>query len=195
MYHSTAPRKYGYTLVKRRASRLLAIIALVLAYSLSPQSSVLSPERASAQDQPAPAWITPRDGKPFFVVGANYEGPTDRAWMMWEDDKFDANLIGEDFARARSLGINTLRIFVQTALRDDINAGHFDKLDAVTGLAKQYGLLLIVTFTDWAEPDLAEAANRLRHQERAAVQRHRGCYLPTWGGRAVAIARLHLNIR
>ena len=41
---------------------------------------------------------------------------------MWEPDKFDPGLIAQDFARANSVGITTLRIFVQTPLRDDINA-------------------------------------------------------------------------
>ncbi len=83
--------------------------------------------------------------------------------MMWEPDKFDANLISQDFARAISVGINTVRIFVQKPLRDDINKGDYSKLDAVTGLARKYGLHLILTLTDWAEPDLSSAAdlNRL----------------------------------
>jgi hypothetical protein len=115
--------------------------------ALGPQSSVLSPER----------WLSPRGGQPFFVVGANYEGATDRAWAMWEDEKFSADLISADFARARSVGINTLRIFVQRPLRDDINAGDFSKLDTVISLARQHNLWLIVTFTDWAEPDLTRA--------------------------------------
>jgi hypothetical protein len=76
---------------------------------------------------------------------------------MWEDEEFDVALIEADFARARSLGINTLRIFVQRPLRDDINAGDFSKLDTVLGLARRYDLLLILTFSDWAEPDLMRA--------------------------------------
>ncbi len=113
-----------------------------------------------AQDAPSsPTWITPRGGKPFFVIGANYEGPVDRAWMMWDSDKFDPALIDADFARARSVGINTLRIFVQKSLRDDVNAGDFSKLDTVTSLARKHGLYLIVTFTDWPESDLARAAD------------------------------------
>ena len=96
---------------------------------------------------------------PHFIIGANYEGPTDRAWMMWEPDKFDANLISQDFARARSVGINTLRIFVQRPLRDDINRGDYSKLDAVTTLARRHNLQLILTMTDWPEPDLSRAAD------------------------------------
>ena len=117
----------------------------------------LSVSGAPSQQSTA-TWITARDGKPFFVIGANYEGPTDRAWKMWDDSEFDAGLIAADFANARSLGINTLRIFVQTGLRDDIKQGNFSKLDAVTALAKKYDLHLILTLTDWAEPDLVAAS-------------------------------------
>jgi hypothetical protein len=93
------------------------------------------------------------------VIGANYEGPTDQAWMMWQPDKFNPDMIAADFARARSIGINTMRIFIQTPLRDDVNRNDFSKLDAVTALARSNNLWLIVTFTDWAEPDLAKAAD------------------------------------
>ena len=108
---------------------------------------------------PVPASSNPNSNAPqSFVIGANYEGPTDRAWMMWEPDKFDSNLISQDFARARSVGVNTLRIFVQRPLRDAINRGDYSKLDAVTALARQHGLQLILTMTDWPEPDLSRAA-------------------------------------
>src|SRR5688572_6802943 len=135
---------------------LLFILALLLAYLTGPG---YVPTQAARQDpaRPPRAWIAPRGGQPFFVVGANYEGATDRAWAMWEDEKFDVGLIDADFARARSLGINTLRIFVQRPLRDDINAGDFSKLDAVMQVARRHSLLVILTFTDWAEPDLARA--------------------------------------
>ncbi len=120
-------------------------------------SAPVTRDRASGPE--ARAWIAPRGGQPFFVIGANYEGPTDRAWMMWEDDRFDARLIEADFARAATHGINTLRIFVQRPLRDDILSGDFSKLDAVVALARKYRLWLILTFTDWPEPDLARAAD------------------------------------
>ena len=32
-------------------------------------------------------------GAPLFIVGMNYEGPADRAWQMWDNDKFDAGAI------------------------------------------------------------------------------------------------------
>jgi hypothetical protein len=139
----------------RLKSGLLALVIFLPALTL-----LLGPtESGHAQANTPGSWITPRGGQPFFVIGANYEGPTAQAWMMWQPDKFDPNLIEEDFARAQSIGINTLRIFVQTPLRDDVNRNDFSKLDAVTALARSNHLWLIVTFTDWAEPDLAKAAD------------------------------------
>ena len=109
--------------------------------------------------QTGPVWVTPRGGKPFFVIAANYEGASDRAWMMWQDDQFDPDVIDEDFAKASSVGINTMRLFVQTALRDDIRAGDFSKLDDVLAIARRYNIWIILTFTDWAEPDLKRAGD------------------------------------
>lgn len=141
-------------------TRILLVTMCALCLPLSSGNKGHEAAYASQGEQPtgSPVWIAPRGGKPFFVIGANYEGPTDRAWKMWEDDFFDADLIGDDFDRAASVGINTMRIFVQRPLRDDILSGDFSKLDTVMALARQYNLWIILTFTDWAEPDLARAA-------------------------------------
>src|SRR5215216_139512 len=120
LMHGPATRKH---VAPRRTLQFALCLALLLTLIQNPKSKIQNRAFARPQPQPASAqWVTPRGGTPYFVIGANYEGPTDRAWMMWDDDKFDANLISYDFARAKSLGINTLRIFVQPSLRDDINA-------------------------------------------------------------------------
>src|SRR5687767_2914045 len=62
-------------------------------------------------------------GRPVFVLGANYEGPADRAWQMWEDTLFDRDLIGQDFRRARAANLSVLRVFVQRPLASDVLAG------------------------------------------------------------------------
>ncbi|HET9493283.1 MAG TPA: hypothetical protein VFR15_03555, partial [Chloroflexia bacterium] len=124
-----------------------------------PQPPGTPEEGPRPQANREPSWVAPRGGKPFFVIGANYEGPVDQAWMMWEDDKFAPDRIAADFDRARSIGINTLRIFVQRPLRDDIDGGDFSKLDTVMRLARERSLWIILTFTDWPEPDLAKAAD------------------------------------
>src|SRR5437870_501579 len=70
-------------------------------------------------------------GAPLFVTGINYEGPADRAWQLWENDKFDASAVEADFTRAESGGFNVVRIFVQAPLAVDLAADRFDKLDQV----------------------------------------------------------------
>ena len=93
-------------------------------------------------------------GNRFFVAGVNYEGHTDRAWLMWQNDKFDPALIGQNFARASAGGFNAVRVFVQTQLREDILANNWTKLDKVAELAGQNGLRLLITFSDYYEPDI-----------------------------------------
>ncbi len=107
------------------------------------------------------------DGNEFFVVGVNYEGYFDRAWRLWNDDTFDLALIEKDFRKARQIGCNTLRMFVQTALERDIRAGIFDKLDRVLDLAAYHGLVVILTLNDDHSRNLSDAA-----QIAAAIAEH-----------------------
>jgi hypothetical protein len=98
------------------------------------------------------------NGVPLFVVGINYEGPADRAWQTWDNDKFDPGAIDADFARAASAGTNVIRIFVQAPLAADLAAGKFDKLDQVLALAEKRAVQLIVSLHDYGERDLAKVA-------------------------------------
>ena len=98
------------------------------------------------------------NGVPVFITGMNYEGPADRAWQMWEDDKFDPGAIDADFARAASGGVTTLRVFVQAPLAVDIAAGKWDKLDQVVGLAEKRNLQLVLSLHDYGERDLGRVA-------------------------------------
>src|SRR5258708_40238233 len=99
------------------------------------------------------------NGVPLFVTGINYEGPADRAWQMWDNDKFDPGAIDADFARAASGGINAVRVFVQAPLAVDVAAGKWDKLDSVVGLAEKHGIQLILSLHDYGERDLARVAS------------------------------------
>jgi Cellulase (glycosyl hydrolase family 5) len=103
--------------------------------------------------------LTGPNGAPSFVIGLNYEGPADRAWQMWQDDKFDAGLIEADFARAAAAGANSLRIFVQSPLAVDIGAGKWTKLDQVVDLAEKHGLRLVISLHDYGERDLGRVTN------------------------------------
>lgn len=146
---------------KLHTKHILGALLLLIAALVAP-----APIYSQSDTAASPVTDGPQTGawaQQPFIVGANYEGPTDRAWMMWEPDKFDVDLISQDFARARSVGVDTLRIFVQRPLRDDILRGDYSKLDAVTELARRHDLRLILTMTDWPEPNLTRAAelNRL----------------------------------
>src|SRR5437763_16881773 len=94
------------------------------------------------------------NGVPLFITGMNYEGPADRAWQMWDSDKFDVALIEADFKRAaEQAGINSLRIFIQPSLLAEINSGKFDKLDQVVALAEKHNLHLVISLDDYYERD------------------------------------------
>jgi hypothetical protein len=110
------------------------------------------------------------DGTPLFITGMNYEGPADRAWQLWENDKFDPAAIEADYVRASAAGVNAIRIFVQPALAVDIAAGKFDKLDQVVALAEKHALQLIVSLHDYAERDLVRVATTAGQ----IAQRYRG---------------------
>src|SRR5713226_10034275 len=99
------------------------------------------------------------NGAPFFVTGINYEGPADRAWQMWDNDKFDPGAIEADFSRASTAGMTAVRIFVQAPLAVDIAAGKWDKLDTVVALAEKHGIQLILSLHDYGERDLARVAD------------------------------------
>jgi hypothetical protein len=113
------------------------------------------------------AELVDEQGARFFVSGVNYEGHTDRAWLMWQNDKWDPELIQQNFALAAAGGYNSVRIFVQTQLRDDILANYWVKLDKITEIARQNGLRLLITFNDYGDQNIS----RLMQIEEA-VARH-----------------------
>lgn len=109
-------------------------------------------------------------GLPIFATILNYEGPADRAWQMWEPDKFDIGLIDADFVRATAAGARAMRVFVQPALLADISAGRWDKLDQVVSAAEKRKLQLVVSLHDYGERDLS----RVSATARQIAQRYRG---------------------
>jgi hypothetical protein len=142
-----------------------ALFALLLLAIPTPSANAAGPTITTR----AELFADTTTNQPFFLLGANYEGPADRAWRMWEDTRFDPLLIAADFDRARSAGLAALRVFVQRPLADDVLAGRWGKLDRVLNLAEQRGLKLIVTFADYEEHDLA----RLVAVQRALAGRYR----------------------
>jgi len=141
--------------------RVLCALGLLLAGLVQPA--------AAASSGDGERLLAP-NGVPLFLVGINYEGPADRAWQMWDNDKFDATAIDADFSRAAAAGITAVRLFVQAPLAVDIAAGRFDKLDQVVSLAEKHGLQLIVSLHDYGERDLA----RVSATAGKIAQRYRG---------------------
>jgi hypothetical protein len=130
--------------------RWRALVALVLA-----AATVAPVQAASSGDGER---LLGPDGVPLFITGINYEGPADRAWQMWDADKFDIGAIDADFSRAANGGFNVMRLFVQAPLAVDIAAGKFDKLDQVIDRAEKRNVQLILSLHDYAERDLAKVS-------------------------------------
>ena len=126
-------------------------------FALTLVASVAQPARAATSGD-GERLLAP-NGVPLFVTGINYEGPADRAWQMWDHDKFDPAAIEADFSRASAAGMIAIRIFVQAPLAVDIAAGKWDKLDTVVGLAEKHGIQLILSLHDYGERVLARAAD------------------------------------
>jgi hypothetical protein len=172
--------------MKLRCRAFALLVTLASALSLVPDS-VIPSHRASATANAEIATASPSgpaslqrgrfvdaSGQPSFLLGANYEGPADRSWQMWDDGKFDPGLIAADFDRARTANLSVLRVFVQQPLANDIQVAHWAKLDQVLGLADQRGLRLILTFGDYSEyslEDLAavESATAAHYQGRTTI--------------------------
>jgi hypothetical protein len=136
----------------------LALIAIALVIALStclPVVAAPAPPAGYAVDGAA---LLDPSGRSLFLIGASYQGPADRAWQMWADDRFDPALIAQDFARARAAGLGVLRVFVQKPLADDLAAGRWQKLDRVLDLADKQGLAIILTLADYTDWDLARLA-------------------------------------
>ena len=147
-----------------KALGLLVLIGALLAPTASASSSISGDGERLLDSK----------GVPVFVTALNYEGPADRAWQMWQNDRFDANLIDADFGRAASAGATALRLFVQAPLAQDIAAGNWNKLDTVVGLAEKRNLQLIVSLHDYGERDLARVSDTAgkiaaRYRGRAGI--------------------------
>lgn len=144
--------------------------ALAVALAMAASGIIGRSARAAAPSGLRGEIIIDASGQPAFLLGANYEGPADRAWQMWDDGRFDAGLIARDFERARGAGISVLRVFLQQSLVDDIRAARWSKLDQVLQLADQSGLKLILTLADYPEGRLAN----LVAIDSAVATRYRG---------------------
>jgi len=86
---------------------------------------------------------------------------------MWKPDQFDASLIDHDLARAADIGLDGVRIFIQTPLAEQITQGDWWRMDTVLDIAERRSLSLLVTLSDFPESDLwnrATIAGTIAHR-------------------------------
>ena len=136
---------------------LIALTLITSAFTQLPASPAAAAPGIAGVRLAGASFVGP-NGQPFFVLGVNYEGHTDRAWHMWEPNYFDPGLVEADLTQAQSAGFNAIRIFVQGPLRDDIQRGDFSKLDKVVGIAKAKGLYVLITLYDYEDSNLQAVA-------------------------------------
>jgi len=150
--------------MSRLATQLVALAVLLVLPTASRGSAAgMAGAPPGVEATPAPLWLSGPDGQPRFLLGASYQGPADRAWRgdywaWWADDRFDAALVGADFDRAVTGGMNAIRIFVQRELLQDVREDVWWKLDAVVEQATRRSLGLIVVFGDYNEPRIERVA-------------------------------------
>jgi hypothetical protein len=135
---------------------ILAALMLLGAWALPSPPARAQGGGAPIRPHPNGKSFARPDGRALFLLGYNYEGPFERAWQLWQ--RFDAELVRNDLARARGGGANTIRIFVQQPLPGEIMGGDFHKLDTVIDLASQQGLLVLLTLADYDSRDLGAVA-------------------------------------
>lgn len=152
------------TALSVRALFLLSLLTAPVVFGPRPARADVSPLRFTGSGFVDPV------GQAVFLIGANYAGPTDRAWVYWEDGQFDPNLVAADFDRLAGAGVRAVRIFVRSALARDIRAGRWSKLDTVVNLAASRNLHLLITFNDYREDDLVREAAL----NQAIAARYRG---------------------
>ena len=115
------PKRVGHSVVNCGAVRWVLLVSILL--------SALPVQPAAAASSGEGERLLAPNGVPMFITGMNYEGPADRAWQMWDPDKFDAGAIEADFKRAsEQAGVNVLRLFVQPALLTNIAQNKFAHL-------------------------------------------------------------------
>ncbi|GIW06855.1 MAG: hypothetical protein KatS3mg060_1660 [Dehalococcoidia bacterium] len=149
-----APPSHGVSTGVRLAVALVFLLGALVVEPAGPPVVQAAPRFSATPD----GKLVGPDGRPFFMLGFNYEGPLDRAWKMWEEGNWDPARIDSDLARAARAGLNTVRMFVQSPLHREIEAGNFKKLDTFLDLAGKHNIAVILTLYDYGEDDLTKVA-------------------------------------
>jgi len=100
------------------------------------------------------------------IKGINYY-PRATPWAMF-GEAFDETIIGNDFASIKSLGINTVRIFVPYADfgKAELRIDRLERLKQTLDLAEHQGLQVMVTLFDfYGDYDIRDWTLTHRHAE------------------------------
>lgn len=127
-------------------------------------------------------------GEPFKLKGVNYY-PFDHNWdQMWgcrPDEPgcghpFRPEVLGADFARARAIGINVVRVILQYtkfsqpqlsgAARGEPSATMLSRLDRVIELAAARGLRVMISLFDWTHIEAIPYEEAARHVRTLAAR-------------------------
>ncbi len=97
------------------------------------------------------------NGEEFVPKGVNYY-PRDYGWnLMWDHLYEIEDVIDADMARAKSLGVNVVRIIIQYSAFGGGNATrvqqNLSKLDTLLSIIDKYNMKAIVTLLDWENPE------------------------------------------
>jgi hypothetical protein len=134
--------------MKSHSTTVAVRIAALLFTLLSFTSTAQARERWT-EDQ-ANAWYA----KQPWLVGANYTPAyAINQLEMWQADTFDPKVIDKELAWAKSLGFNSMRVFLHHLLWEQDKEGLFQRMDQFLTIAKKHGIgVMFVTFDSVWDP-------------------------------------------
>ena len=126
-------------------------MALLLAVAILTGATSPAAGRARWTEQQANDWYA----KEPWLVGANFI-PSDaiNELEMFQADTFDPALIDKELGLAESIGMNTMRVFLQDQLWQQDAAGFKQRLDTFLGIAAKHHIRpLLVLFDSCWDPN------------------------------------------
>ncbi|WP_300600501.1 cellulase family glycosylhydrolase [Niabella sp.] len=133
----TAFFRYGKNML--RTMGIMVCISILLLPGAAAQG------RARWTEKQAASWYA----KQRWLVGANFLPSTAINQLeMFREESFDAVTISREFAYARSLGMNTMRVYLHDLLYQHDRDGFFKRLDLLLNLAERQGIKLLLTIFD-----------------------------------------------
>ena len=127
----------------------VALVVVVILLSIGSRDACLAAERWTPEQ--ANEWY---DAQPW-LVGCNF-GPSTaiNQLEMWQADTFDPEGIDRELGWAKSIGMNTVRVFLHELPWHEDRDGFFERVDKFLEIAAHHGIRPMVVFFDgvW-DPD------------------------------------------